>query len=167
MAAGDQGIVTQQWPLCRLVISHLSRVFFYLTEFIDTTMTSTRTGDPIITSTLAGGKDFFLLPILLHDQSSPDISTEKTSTFQSPDCLIMIAAALLVLIISSLVNSAPQPQFGGFGNRGFGNRGFGGFGGFGSTNSFSPSQNCAFSNCQQNNQNTNFNGFGPVFGFGK
>ena len=68
-------------------------------------------------------------------------------------------AALLVLVVSSLTNSAPQPQFGGFGNRGFG--GFGGFGSFGTANSFSPTQNCAFSNCQQNNQNTNFNGFGP------
>merc|ERR1711936_443703 len=54
----------------------------------------------------------------------------------------MKVVALLVLFALSLAHSAPSPQF----------------------NSFSPSQTCIGGFCQQNNQNTNFNGLGGGFG---
>ena len=72
--------------------------------------------------------------------------TSSVTLSSSTDPKMKLTVGLMFLILLSLASAAPAPaaQF----------------------NSFSPSQNCLQSNCQQNNQNQNFNfgGFGSQFG---
>ena len=72
--------------------------------------------------------------------------TSSVTLSSSTDPKMKMTVGLMFLILLSLASAAPAPaaQF----------------------NSFSPSQNCLQSNCQQNNQNQNFNfgGFGSQFG---